>query len=88
MATKGRTARYYAENAEARKKRLEYQKEYNKSKKEKDKRVELNKANRSAGTYGNGDNMDMSHTKDGKIVKEHYKKNRARQGANGKSTKK
>jgi hypothetical protein len=32
--------------------------------------------------------MDMSHTKDGKIVKEHYKKNRARQGANGKSTKK
>jgi hypothetical protein len=88
MATKGRTARYYAENSEARKKRLEYQKKYNKSKKEKDKRVELNKANRDAGTYGNGDDMDMSHTKDGKIVKENYKSNRARQGANGKSTKK
>ena len=88
MATKGRTARYYAENAEARKKRLEYQKEYNKSKKEKDKRVELNKANRKAGTYGNGDNMDMSHTREGKIVKEHFKKNRARNGSNGKSTKK
>jgi hypothetical protein len=88
MATKGRTAKYYAENSEARNKRLEYQREYNKSKKEKDKRVELNKANRKAGTYGNGDNMDMSHTKDGKIVKENYKQNRARQGANGKSTKK
>ena len=88
MATKGRTAKYYASHPEARKKRLEYQKEYNKSDKETKKRVELNKANRKAGTYGNGDNIDMSHTKDGKIVKEHYKKNRARQGANGKSTKK
>lgn len=88
MATKGRTARYYAENSEARKKRLEYQREYNKSDKEKKRRAELNKANRNAGTYGNGDNMDMSHTKDGKIVKENYRSNRARQGANGKSTKK
>jgi hypothetical protein len=88
MVGKSKTARYYAENTEARKKRLEYQKEYNKSKKEKDKRVELNKANRKVGTYGNGDNMDMSHTKEGKIVKEYFKKNRARQGANGKSTKK
>ena len=88
MATKGRTAKYYAENAEARKKRLEYQKEYNKSKKEKDKRVELNKANRNAGTYGNGDNMDMSHTRGGGIVKEYFKNNRARNGSNGKSTKK
>ena len=88
MVGRSKTARYYAENAEARKKRLEYQKEYNKTKKEKDKRVELNKANRKAGTYGNGDNMDMSHTKGGKIVKEHFKKNRARNGSNGKSTKK
>jgi hypothetical protein len=88
MATKGRTAKYYAENSEARKKRLEYQREYNKSDKEKKRRAELNKANRKAGTYGNGDNMDMSHTKDGKIVKENYRSNRARQGANGKSTKK
>lgn len=88
MATKGRTAKYYASNPEARKKRLEYQKEYNKSDKEVKKRVELNRENRKRGTYGNGDNMDMSHTKDGKIVKENYKKNRARQGSNGKSTKK
>lgn len=88
MATKGRTAKYYASNPEARKKRLEYQKEYNKSDKEVKKRVELNRENRKRGTYGNGDNMDMSHTKNGKMVKENYKTNRARQGSNGKSTKK
>jgi hypothetical protein len=32
--------------------------------------------------------MDLSHTKDGKMVLEHKSKNRARQGANGNSTKK
>lgn len=41
-------------------------------------RQELNKANRKAGTYGNKDGMDMSHTKSGKIVKEKQSKNRAR----------
>lgn len=51
-------------------------------------RTALNKANRDAGTYGNGDGKDMSHTKSGKIVKESQKTNRARNGQNGKSTKK
>jgi hypothetical protein len=88
MATKGRTAKYYAANPEAREKRLQYQREYNKQDKERKKRVELNRANRKAGTYGNGDGLDMSHTRGGKIVKEGYKKNRARNGANGKTTKK
>lgn len=88
MATLGRTAKYYAANPEAREKRLQYQREYNKQNKERKKRVELNKANRQAGTYGNGDNLDMSHTRGGKMVKEHYRKNRARNGANGKTTKK
>jgi hypothetical protein len=31
---------------------------------------------------------DLSHKKDGKMVLEHKSKNRARQGSNGKSTKK
>lgn len=88
MATKGRTAKYYAANPEAREKRLQYQREYNKQDKERKKRVELNKANRRAGTYGNGDGLDMSHTRGGKIVKEGYRTNRARNGANGKTTKK
>jgi len=49
---------------------------------------QLNKANRKAGTYGNGDDMDMSHTKSGKIVKEKSTRNRSRNGQNGKSSKK
>jgi hypothetical protein len=88
MATKGRTAKYYAANPEARENRLQYQREYNKQDKERKKRVELNRANRKAGTYGNGDGLDMSHTRGGKIVKEGYRANRARNGANGKTTKK
>ena len=41
-------------------------------------RAALNKANRKAGTYGNKDGKDMSHTKSGKLVKECQSKNRAR----------
>jgi hypothetical protein len=47
----------------------------------------LNKANRLAGSKV-GDSKDMSHTKSGKLVKEAQSSNRARQGKNGKSTKK
>lgn len=65
-----------------------YDAEYQKSDKQVKRRVELNRANRRAGTYGNKDGMDMSHTKDGRLVKEHQSKNRARNGHNGKSTKK
>ena len=31
------------------------------------KRATLNKINRDKGTYGNGDNMDWSHQKDGSV---------------------
>jgi len=65
-----------------------YDKKYNATDKQKKYRNELNKANRRAGTYGNGDGKDMSHTKDGKMVLEHQSKNRGRNGQNGKSTKK
>jgi hypothetical protein len=65
----GRTARYYQENPEARKKRLEYQSEYNKRPSEVNKRERLNSINRRRGTYGNGDGMDASHTKRGIIMK-------------------
>ena len=61
----GRTAKYYTSNPEARKKRLEYQKEYNKQDREVKKRVELNAENRKRGTYGNGDGKDVAHTKSG-----------------------
>jgi hypothetical protein len=70
------------------KNKLEYDKEYQKTEERKNYRVELNKANRDAGTYGNKDGMDMSHTKAGSMVKENMKSNRARNGHNKKSTKK
>ncbi len=65
-----------------------YDKKYNATDKQKKYRNELNTANRRAGTYGNGDGKDMSHTKDGRMVLENQSKNRGRNGQNGKSTKK
>jgi len=71
----GRTAKYYRDNPEARKKRLEYQKRYNKKKSEIKRRVFDNKKNREFGTYGNYDGKDVSHSGD-KIVLEDESKNR------------
>jgi len=70
------------------KKKLEYDTKYQATEKRKNYRVELNKANRDAGTYGNGDNLDMSHTKAGSMTTENMKSNRGRNGQNGKSSKK
>lgn len=70
------------------KKKLAYDTKYQASEKRKNYRVELNKANRDAGTYGNGDGLDQSHTKAGRMVKENMKSNRGRNGHNGKSSKK
>jgi hypothetical protein len=57
----GRTAKYYKENPEARKRHQDYQKTYQKSPDQVAKRVELNKYNRQHGTYGNGDGKDAAH---------------------------
>jgi len=65
-----------------------YDKKYASSDKQKKYRAALNKANRKAGTYGNEDGKDMSHKKDGKMTLESQSSNRARNGQNGKSTKK
>ena len=46
-----------------------YDKQYQSTKERKSYRASLNKANRDAGTYGNKDGKDMSHTKSGKFVK-------------------
>ena len=70
------------------KKKIAYDKAYSATEESKNYRVELNRANRQAGTYGNGDGLDMSHTKKRTLVKERMKKNRARNGQNNKSTKK
>jgi hypothetical protein len=84
---KSKSAKYFQENPKAREKKNEYNKEYHASKDRKEYRAKLNKANRDAKTYGNGDGKDMSHTKEGKVVKENQSKNRSRNGKNKKSTK-
>lgn len=83
-----KSARYFQNNPEARKKKNEYNKKYHSSEKRKKYRASLNRANKKAGTYGNGDGKDMSHTKSGSLTKESQSKNRARNGKGGKSTKK
>ncbi len=67
-------------------KKKAYDTKYHSTTKRKKYRAELNRANKKAGTYGNGDGLDMSHTKKGKLVKEKASTNRAR-NKKGKSKK-
>ena len=79
-----RTAKYYSKNADARKKKLKYDKEFQKRPKQVKKRVEANRANRKAGTYGNGDGKDYDHAV-GRMVSEST--NRGRKGEGGRKKK-
>lgn len=86
-----KTAKYYRDNPEAAKKKVAYQKELNKKPSEVKRRVELNKINRqnhAAGKSSVGDGKDVSHKKNGKTTLEKASSNRARNGSNGKTTKK
>ncbi len=71
-----RSAKYYRDNPEARKKKNAYQKEFNRRRDQIRNRAELNRENRERGTYGNGDGMDVSHTSSGEIVLRPQSKNR------------
>lgn len=64
-----KTAKYYATHPEARQKRNAYQKKYNARPEERRRRSHLNQENRKRGTYGNGDNKDLSHTANGLKMK-------------------
>jgi len=75
---KSKSAKYYAANPEAKKKKQAYDKAYHSTPERKSYRTKLNSKNRKAGTYGNKDGKDMSHTKNGRMVKEGQSKNRAR----------
>lgn len=77
-----KSAKYFREHPEAKAKKDAYNTEYHKTGERKKYRAKLNKANRSAGTYGNGDGKDMSHGKDG-LKKEKQSTNRARNGRGG-----
>tara|TARA_R100000479_G_scaffold106305_1_gene53277 strand:+ start:370 stop:627 length:258 start_codon:yes stop_codon:yes gene_type:complete len=59
---KGKTARYYAKNEQARRKRIKQQKRYNKTAEGLKIRSRANKLNRQLRTYGNRDGKDASHT--------------------------
>jgi hypothetical protein len=85
---KSKSAKYFAANPEARAKKNAYNKEYHSSPKRNKYRAKLNMANRAAGTYGNGDGKDMSHTKDNKLIREKQSSNRARNGKGNNKRKK
>ena len=57
-----------------------YQKKYDRSDLQIEKRKRLNAKNRELGTYGNGDGKDVSHTKSGKTRLMIQSKNRAANG--------
>ena len=70
------TAKYYATHPEARKKRLEYQAEYNKRADQLKKRTELNRENRKRGSYADHDGKDLAHHKSGKFTEKLATRNR------------
>ena len=79
MATKGKTALYYSKNKAALAKKQKYNREYAAKPEAIAKRAELVKKNRKmfkAGTGKKGDNLDVSHQKNGGTKLESPKKNR------------
>ena len=82
-----KTSKYYATHPDAAERRRESQRKINQSDERKSYRTAHQKARRDVGIDGKG-GPDMSSTKSGKFVKEKPSINRARNGANGKSTKK
>jgi len=74
-----RTARYYRDNPEARKKHRKTSAKAQKKKEAVRKRVECNKFNKKNKKSKKGDKLDCSH-KNGRLVLESRKTNRARGG--------
>ena len=69
MVGKSKSARYYQENPEARRKKNEYQKEFNKKPSQRKKRSELVQERRRRGIYGKFDGKDVAHTSSGLKMK-------------------
>lgn len=74
-----RTAKYYRDNPEARKKHRKTSAKAQKKREAVRKRVQCNLFNKKNGNSKKGDKLDCSH-KNGKLVLESQKKNRARGG--------
>ena len=77
VANPRKTARFYQANPEARKVKAKTDTAFNAKEDQMAKRRELAKARRARGMMGKG-GSDLSHTKDGKLVKESVSSNRAR----------
>lgn len=86
-SAKGKSAKYYAANPKAAAKKAAYQRKLNKKPSVKKASEERWSERRRRGLAGKG-GADLSHTRDGRMVKESPSKNRARNGHNGKSPKK
>lgn len=84
---KSRSAKYYASNPKAAAKKAAYQRKYNKKPAVKNASEERWTERRRRGIAGKG-GPDLSHTRKGTMVLESPKRNRARNGHNGKPTKK
>ena len=74
----GESTKYYRSHPKARAKKNSYQKKFNSSQLQIRNRTALNAENRRRGTYGNGDNLDVSHKQGGGTTLEAQSKNRAR----------
>ena len=72
------STKYYNANPEAKAKKASYRKKYNSKPSEVKRRSKLNADNRRRGTYGNGDNLDVSHKQGGGTTLEAQARNRAR----------
>jgi len=72
-----KSAKYYQENPEARKKKIAYDKKYGSTESRKEYRAELQKINREKGTHANGDGKDVAHQSKTKTRMQSQSKNRA-----------
>lgn len=72
-----KTAQFYRNNPEAKKKKAATDKKFNSKPEQKEKRRELSKERSKRGIMGKG-GKDLSHTKSGGLVLEDPRKNRAR----------
>ncbi len=72
-----KSAKYYHDNPEARKKKLSYDTKYQDTEDRKKYRANLQRINREKGTHGNGDGKDVAHTSKTKTRMQTQSKNRA-----------
>jgi len=74
---KGKTAKFYQANPDAKKKKAEYDTAYNAKPSRKRYRALLQAINRENGTHGNHDGKDVAHTSKTKTISQDQSKNRA-----------